>query len=377
MSASSFQLIIILLCVRCIAMQDGVAFTGNEENRLAIVITIAGPTKLSDYFIWSCRSIESSMKLFDMVVLHEGNSKIMNGLNCAPNVIFVDLGERGMAKRIVEKIMNAPDTRNSTVADMIEIVDRVLMHIPRYLVEIKPMLGDLFQEYLTIYSHWTYSDPDIIWGDLPYFIEEKDLNYYDIITLAKSLDAGRLFLRGQFSLHKNNPIINQLWKYLNYLKPIEFARRMGNAVHMISNNVNSQYTSEHIFSKNFYSAEGEYSKIVFNQPSIKLKIIGRGFDDFSMLPIIRSPNGSMYRCVASCESSTTISIRKCLKQCLLDLDVEVNINNNNNFKQSNSFNTNIYLNISNRVKVNASNTLDVSEEVDPDASRPSWPAPKV
>ena len=35
----------------------------------------------------------------------------------------------------------------------------------RYLVEMKPLFGSMLSHYLKPYSHWSYTDPDILWGN--------------------------------------------------------------------------------------------------------------------------------------------------------------------------------------------------------------------
>jgi hypothetical protein len=46
---------------------------------------------------------------------------------------------------------------------------------PYIMVEFKPALGHIFAEYLKGYSHWGYSDLDILFGDLPRFITQDEL----------------------------------------------------------------------------------------------------------------------------------------------------------------------------------------------------------
>jgi hypothetical protein len=45
---------------------------------------------------------------------------------------------------------------------------------------------------------------------------------------------------------------------------------------------------------NFHSAEGYYSQLVFKK-KVLVKIIGRGYDDFSKDPVILSPSGALIR----------------------------------------------------------------------------------
>ena len=231
------------------------AFLPGYVFKSAILVTIAGQNKLSDYFEWSCRTIDASSSLFDMLVIHEGNKVLLNDVHCAANVVFINLGAKGFSNLIVNKLMELSPL-NDTKQNLVSLLDTVITHIPRYLVEIKPVSGYLFEEYLSSYSHWTYSDPDIIWGDLPNFIEEEDLSNYDILTLSKSLDASRLFLRGQFSLHKNNVMMNSLWKRLSYFEPLQFAKRISDAANLITSEA-FKTSSEYIFTKYFFSAEGK------------------------------------------------------------------------------------------------------------------------
>ena len=134
--------------------------------------------------------------MFDMLVFHESNTMLKN-LTCASNVKFIDLGERSLSKIIVDEILRGSNITDSTRTELYTVVSDIIVHSPRYLVEVKPMTGSMFSKYLDSYSHWSYTDPDIIWANLADWVEKSDLSKYDIVTLAKNADAGRLFIRGQ------------------------------------------------------------------------------------------------------------------------------------------------------------------------------------
>ena len=143
-----------------------------KGTRVAIVLTLAGGTKLSEYFEWTCMSIGASAAIADMLVFHESNSEVFKREKdgkCASNVKFIDLGNGGLVSSIVSLVLDSDstlqlsDTKSST-DQLVTALNTVVANIPRYLVEVKPMLGELLRSHLTRYSHWSYSDPDILFG---------------------------------------------------------------------------------------------------------------------------------------------------------------------------------------------------------------------
>jgi hypothetical protein len=129
------------------------------------------------------------------------------------------------------------------------------------LVEFKPALGHIFADYLKGYSHWGYSDLDILFGDLPRWMTPDELNDFDIVTYGFG-DQDRLYMRGQFTFHKNDPEkINQLWRSCDYLS------------HMDKRFADVMSGQEHL---HFESAEGCYSAAIFEHSDIKVKYAVKG-----------------------------------------------------------------------------------------------------
>jgi hypothetical protein len=231
-----------LLC--CLASLIICSTSGKESDfRIALLITLTGGRKLSEYFEWNCRSIYHSKDLVDLLVFHENNQRLRN-ITCASNVKFINLGDRGLATLLSQHILSSnplliipsnpssvlssfssviadktakifhkkEDNKGSTDLDSSSsksvvnedtqrelslVINNILLHMPKYLIEIKPMLGDLFQSYISSYSHWSYTDPDILWGNVADWVDVDDLTDFDFISFAKHWDAARLFLRGQ------------------------------------------------------------------------------------------------------------------------------------------------------------------------------------
>lgn len=81
-----------------------------------------------------------------------------------------------------------------------------------------------------------------------------------------------------------------MWKRLDYFGINTFTERLGSAFRMLQ----EKRDSDEIFARNFVSAEGWYSQLVFRS-NMSVKIIGRGFDDFYRHPVVLY-NGRLSRC---------------------------------------------------------------------------------
>ena len=146
-----------------------------------------------------------------------------------------------------------------------------------YIVtEYKPTLGVVFAEYLRPYSHWSYTDIDLMAGDLPLFLERSELEEYDLVTYSFG-DYERLYLRGQFAAHKNTPQVNTLWTACDFL---------GAGLLQELNTKQAQVTrareagQEHIRPR-FNSAEGCYSAVVTSHPELSIKYATKVLADFT------------------------------------------------------------------------------------------------
>jgi len=124
-------------------------------------------------------------------------------------------------------------------------------------------IGYIFEEYLEGYSHWGYSDVDMLFGDLGRWISSSELEDFDIVTYGFG-DQHRLYLRGQFTLHKNNNNINQIWRSCEYLSDLD--------TRLVS--VLQGKEKYH-----FESAEGCYSVAVLRRQDISVKYAVKAWTD--------------------------------------------------------------------------------------------------
>lgn len=142
------------------------------------------------------------------------------------------------------------------------MLSRQIINLPYILVEYKPAFGHIFADYLKGYSHWGYSDLDVVFGDLNRWITDDEWNDYDIVTYGFG-DQDKLYLRGQFTFHRNDAAyINQLWRGCKYLSEMDV-----------------RYA--HPDKLKFESAEGCYSQAVIKKEDVRVKYAVKAFSDVS------------------------------------------------------------------------------------------------
>lgn len=154
----------------------------------------------------------------------------------------------------------------------------------------RPTHGAVFADYLKPYSHWSYTDIDMLIGDLPLYIDANELEEYDIFTYHFG-DVFRLYLRGQFAAHRNLPWINVLWAECPHLGSglIEELE----AKHEIFRKL--AYEGKHARTR-FISAEGCYSWVVASTPGMRLKFASKAFADWSDHREFYIVDGALRKC---------------------------------------------------------------------------------
>ena len=270
------------------------------------------------YFTLFCYSVAGTADIMDFYIFHTGiithnrTSSDSSGQeqdeeevdwdvlrnhtmlqHCPPNVIFVNLQNHyGLAQyllRVVDVKYN-PNTNRTTTAteaepslpstpklpvmkyqELLDLVESYIKMNPYGLVEFKPALGHIFSDFInsndptaTQYTHWGYTDFDIVFGDISRWLTLEELNNYDIVTYTFG-DQQRLYVRGQFTIHKNQPnSINQLWRHCSYLSNLD--ERFESIV---------QHTTKY----HVESAEGCYSAVLLNQTNISIKFAVKAWTD--------------------------------------------------------------------------------------------------
>jgi hypothetical protein len=202
----------------------------------------------------------------DFFIFHNGVFDSAALLDCPKNVKAVNLESTENFARHLLRVLDEKEDSELSFESRDRLIQLVAKHLYVYsyaLVEFKPALGHIFAPYIEGYSHWGYSDLDMLFGDLGRWISPDEMKDFDIVTYGFG-DQHRLYMRGQLTFHKNTPKINQLWRKCDYLSDID-VRLAG---------VLSRKQKYH-----FESAEGCYSAAVLDRKDIRVKYASKAWTD--------------------------------------------------------------------------------------------------
>lgn len=258
--------------------------------RIAMLIPWVGMLpKWSSYFF---SSAATAAPLVDFLIFHEGQKHLLP-VDTPPNVIFTDLGPGGLAQIMGMGLGEALELpiRNATV--VIKAMRLMFEKWPRLVAEYKPAFGSVFASYLKEYTHWGYCDLDMVIGNLPLFVEQAELDAYDIVSYSFG-DMEAMYLRGQWTTHRNNHYVNTIWKGCPHLGvglqkelllKVAWQRRM--EARGIQN-----------YPKRFQSAEGCYSQRAVGRRGIRIRIAHKQLVGLTVPAdqVIYSVSSSVWQC---------------------------------------------------------------------------------
>jgi len=85
----------------------------------------------------------------------------------------------------------------------------------RKLTDLKPMFGEMFKEEFSRFDYWSYSDIDLIYGDLAKFLSPYLAERFDVISGVTHE------IHGPFTLFRNVDYVNELYKFSNFKEILE------------------------------------------------------------------------------------------------------------------------------------------------------------
>lgn len=277
---------IILFTLACVVLFTGIVFslnsktnsqltthgwikTKDSEHRIAVLIPFIGdgPESIPPYLNLFVTAAAGSSSLVDFFIFHNGALDSFYYDDLPSNVKIISMGSvEGMVQQFLRVVdqRQGEDFELKSREFLVQVLNKHLLNYPYVLVEFKPALGHIFASYISGYTHWAYSDLDIAFGDLSRWITKEELEKFDIVTYGFG-DADRAYLRGQFTMHRNDPSkINQLWRDCDYLSKMDkrFADILSGAAKI------------HI-----ESAEACYSVQVLKRDDVKVKFAVKAFTD--------------------------------------------------------------------------------------------------
>jgi len=236
-------------------MMSGKAQPSNDgiKNRIAILLPYIGKTLPIWFDLFAFTAYASSDMIDWYIFISDAPNRVVPS-----NVFLVRMKEDDIYERVSRLNTDYMHSNDSFRIKMSATIRKSLKANPYFLVELKPALGYMFPDYIKTYSHWGYGDLDLLVGRVSNLITWTHLSYYDIITFSFG-DNNRLYLRGQLTIHKNNNVVNNIWRGCRYLSEIGTER-----------------SSSHL---PFESAEGCYSKVVADRDDIDTIYIPVQFTD--------------------------------------------------------------------------------------------------
>ena len=251
----------------------------HSEFRIAMVLPWVtedkSPTRFPAWLPYFVATAGRSAMLVDWLILHEGplsHAEVPARLTRPPNVKFFDVGHGNIAALIATGMaqqLNLPPANTSSLVTRLRFM---FQKWPRLVAEYKPAFGSIFSHYLQNYTHWGYSDLDILLGDVSRFVSRKELTDHHIVTYSFG-DADALYLRGQWTVHQNLPNVNTIWKGCEHLGA-GLMREVAQKVAWVRRNEAAGRIAYH---KRFLSAEGCYSHRAMTTHGIRIKIAQKQF----------------------------------------------------------------------------------------------------
>ena len=304
----------------------------HPEFRLALTVPWIGK-KFPPWFPYFLSSCRRSAFLADWLIFHEGAS-YSGQQELPPNVLLFDIGKDGLGRLFGTKLAEALGDPART-APLVRLFQTAFREFAYIVTEYKPTHGTVFADYLQGYSHWSYTDIDMLIGDLPLFIEREELEAYHIFSyhfgdvyrtsaaksdphtaqklrllpgssgVYRTFGAGRpctdrlcmpphstgLYLRGQFAAHQNRREVNLLWTRCAHLSSglqaeLEYKHRI----------VQSLAKQGKRGRTRFISAEGCYSWVVATAPGLRVKFASKAFADWSDDRYFYVVDGAVRKC---------------------------------------------------------------------------------
>ena len=287
---------------------------GKRHPTYRLAMLIPWVNDLPPWLSYFVATAQRSEYLVDWLIFHE---TLTPPRGIPSNVKFIDLGAGGLSQLIGLKMgeeLGMP-VRNASL--LIRSMRFMLEKWPRLVAEYKPAFGTIFEQYLGgEYTHWGYCDLDMVIGNLPLYLEAKEFATQDIVSYSFG-DMDALYLRGQWTMHRNRKDISTIWKRCPHLGDElqkELLMKVAWVRRMESRGVKN-------YPKRFQSAEGCYSHRATQLPGIRIKVAHKQFVGLSVPSddMIFAVNGAVWQCPKASHVDVNALRKLSTQPCSADL----------------------------------------------------------
>jgi hypothetical protein len=126
-----------------------------HNSRIAIIIPYVGEgvEGIPSYLELFCNAAAGSASLVDFLLIHNGVLTGYRGEECPPNVRFISLESMEKFSRLLLRVIDREDDKSLAVESkekLVGVLAKYIIKYPYVLVEFKPALGHIFNEYLQV-----------------------------------------------------------------------------------------------------------------------------------------------------------------------------------------------------------------------------------
>jgi hypothetical protein len=172
---------------------DAAVTLPTTKTRLVMMTSVFGTSPLPPYFPMFLRSIQGSGA--DGIVIG-GNEADFYGI-LPPNVKHIPMTWEGLHDLISDKLFNGTPLPGFQAATPYKVID------------VKPLYGFLFREYIQEYEFWAHVDNDMIFGNVAGILNPL-MDHYDVIT---PYGVNRTW--GPFTAYRNVPETTELFRLID------------------------------------------------------------------------------------------------------------------------------------------------------------------
>ena len=178
--------------------------------------TVTRPLRLAVLIPWTGRPTRGELPWFPYWL-----ASVRTNRAFADWIIFVDPGNDGLFGEAAPHVPNLKIVSTNLAQQYSKALHLNVPINHKNIKGLKVSLGVVWADYIKAYSHWCWSDVDVVYGDLarvlmPHLSLERYHDSYSLVTIMPSREhwcgMTRALFAGQMTIFRNDPATNSLFK---------------------------------------------------------------------------------------------------------------------------------------------------------------------